>query len=172
VHEVMHPTGPVVARRLERDAVRDVEVAEPFEQLRVPHCVLESDEHGPAFERRLDRTERGLGRLRFHQDDDRVESPWTHFHGARESRELRHRFRAARELQAVLPDRLDVRAVRVEHGDVGDFRQISRVEAAYRAGADYENALMFSHRMRCRIVYSSRPILSPLCGVGPRNRIK
>ena len=65
-----------------------------------------------------------------------------------------------------------MRAVRVEHGDVGDFRQISRVEAAYRAGADYENALMFSHRMRCRIVYSSRPMLSPLCGVGPRNRIK
>ena len=36
----------VVARRLERDAVRDFEVAEPFEQLRVAHGVLEGDEHG------------------------------------------------------------------------------------------------------------------------------
>src|SRR2546422_908699 len=87
-----------------------------------------------------------LFRSRFHQDDHGVETKLAHFRGACESRELRHRFRAAREFQAVLPDRFDVRAVRVEHGDVGDLGERGRVEAAYRAGAYDENVFALGHR--------------------------
>ena len=52
--EVMDPPRTIVARRLERYAVRDVEAAQRFEQFLVPHAVLEGDEHGPAFECRSD----------------------------------------------------------------------------------------------------------------------
>jgi len=154
VNEVMDAPRSVVARRLERDAVRNFEVAEPFEQLRVAHAVLEGDEHGAAFEYRTNRSERGLGRLRFHQDDHGIEGALAHLSSARENRELRHRLRAAGQREAVTPDRLDVRAVRVEHRNVCDFREVGRVKAAYRAGADQENALVFSHRMPCHAAHS------------------
>src|SRR5206468_1036073 len=53
----------------------------------------------------------------------RIESPRTHLRCARKRRELRHRLRAARLREAVTPDRLDVRPVRVGHRSVGDFRE-------------------------------------------------
>src|SRR5712671_2493039 len=146
VHEVMDAPRTVVARRLERYAVRDVEIREPHEYLLVAHAVLEGYEHWPPLENRANRFERCPGRLRFDQDDHGIETTLAHFRRAREGREPRHRFGAARELQAVLPDRLDVRAVRIEHGDVGDPGEGGRVEAAYRASAYDENVSALGHR--------------------------
>src|SRR6266705_4226033 len=102
--------------------------------------------------------------MRFDQDDHGIETALAHFRGARESRELRHRFRAARELQAVLPDRIDVRAVRVEHGHFGDLGEGGRVEAAYRARAYDENVFALGHRSGpmisgCRV--PGRPVTLP-----------
>jgi len=141
---MVHAPGSVVARRLERDAVRHVKLGELHEQLVVAHAVLKSDEHRPALQHRLDGAKRRRGGLRFHQDDRRVEPARAHFRRVREGCELRHRFGAAGEFQAVSPDRLDVRPVRVEHGNAGDSREAGRVEAAYRAGAYDENPFALS----------------------------
>ena len=93
-----------------------------------------------------------------------LEAAFAHFGSARESRELGRRFGPAAEFQAVIPDRIDVRPVRVEHRDIGDFRQVSRVKAAYRARAHDENVFALGHRSGrmisgCRA--PSRPVTLP-----------
>ncbi len=93
----MDAPGPVVARRLEGNAVRDIESGQSHEKLLVPHAVLERDDDRSALEHRMDRMERGLGRLRLDEEDRRVEAPPAHLRRVRERGELRRRFGASRQ---------------------------------------------------------------------------
>jgi len=127
--------GTVVARRFERYAVRDVEIREPHEYLLVAPCRSgRLRQHWPPLENRADRIEhRGPVACDLTRMITASKRRLPISASAREGRRASSPIRCSRELQAVLPDRLDVRAVGIKHGDVGGPGEGGRVEAAYRA---------------------------------------